>query len=44
MPSGAPRLGGDSSIIGKTMPLGTRARDRGGVLPPKLQFPIGGIG
>jgi predicted permease len=38
------RLGGDSSIIGKTMPLGPGVATVAGVMPPNLQFPIGGIG
>lgn len=38
------RLGGDSSIIGKTMPLGTGQATVAGVMPPSVQFPIGGIG
>jgi putative ABC transport system permease protein len=38
------RLGGDSSIIGKTMPLGTGEATVAGVMPPGVQFPIGGIG
>ena len=38
------RLGGDSSIIGKTMPLGTGQATVAGVMPPNVQFPIGGIG
>ena len=38
------RLGGDSSIIGKTMPLGTGEATVAGVMPANLQFPIGGIG
>jgi len=38
------RLGGDSSIIGKTMPLGTGTATVAGVMPPNVQFPIGGIG
>ena len=39
------RLGGDSSIIGKTMPFGTTSvATVAGVMPPGLQFPIGGIG
>ena len=39
------RLGGDSSIIGKTMPLGTTSvAIVAGVLPPNVQFPMGGIG
>jgi putative ABC transport system permease protein len=38
------RLNGDSSIIGKTMPLGTGTATVGGVMPPGFQFPIGGIG
>ena len=38
------RLGGDSSIIGKTMPLGSTVATVGGVMPPSVQFPIGGIG
>ena len=39
------RLGGDSSIIGKTMPLGANSvATVAGVMPPNVQFPIGGIG
>ncbi|HSE52642.1 MAG TPA: ADOP family duplicated permease, partial [Gemmatimonadales bacterium] len=38
------RLGGDSSIIGKTMPLGNAVATVAGVMPPGVQFPIGGIG
>src|SRR5687767_7976503 len=39
------RLGGDSTIIGKTMPFGTASvATVAGVLPPGVQFPIGGIG
>ncbi len=38
------RLGGDSSIIGKTMPLGTGEATVAGVMPAGVQFPIGGIG
>src|SRR5687767_8355781 len=40
------RLGGDSSIIGKTMPMGTggAVATVAGVMPPSVQFPIGGIG
>ena len=39
------RLGGDSSIIGKTMPFGTTSvATVAGVLPPNVQFPMGGIG
>jgi predicted permease len=38
------RLGGDSSIIGKTMPLGNATATVAGILPPGVQFPIGGIG
>ena len=38
------RLGGDSSIIGKTMPLGNTVATVAGVMPPGVQFPIGGIG
>ena len=38
------RLGGDSSIIGKTMPFGTGVATVAGVMPPNVQFPIGGIG
>ena len=38
------RLGGDSSIIGKTMPLGSGVATVAGVMPPDVQFPIGGIG
>jgi putative ABC transport system permease protein len=38
------RLGGDSSIIGKTMPIGAGSATVGGVMPPGVQFPIGGIG
>ena len=39
------RLGGDSTIIGKTMPFGTSSvATVAGVLPPDVQFPIGGIG
>jgi putative ABC transport system permease protein len=40
------RLGGDSSIIGKTMPMGTAGASAtvAGVMPPNVQFPIGGIG
>src|SRR5688500_12907922 len=38
------RLGGDSSIIGKTMPIGNSVATVAGVMPPNVQFPIGGIG
>jgi putative ABC transport system permease protein len=38
------RLGGDSSIIGKTMPLGSGTAMVGGVMPANVQFPVGGIG
>jgi putative ABC transport system permease protein len=39
------RLGGDSTIIGKTMPFGTASTATvAAVLPPDVQFPIGGIG
>jgi putative ABC transport system permease protein len=39
------RLGGDSTIIGKTMPFGTTSTATvAAVLPPDVQFPIGGIG
>jgi len=40
------RLGGDSSIIGKTMPFGSGGgvATVAGVMPPGVQFPIGGIG
>ena len=39
------RLGGDSTIIGKTMPLGTSSvATVAAVLPPDVQFPMGGIG
>src|SRR5687767_6493431 len=38
------RLGGDSSIIGKPMPLGNATATVAGVMPPGVQFPIGGIG
>src|SRR5687768_1048509 len=38
------RLGGDSSIIGKPMPLGNATATVAGVMPPNVQFPIGGIG
>jgi len=39
------RLGGDSSIVGKTMPFGTSSvATVAGVMPPNVQFPIGGIG
>ena len=39
------RLGGDSSIIGKTMPFGTNSTATvGAVMPPDVQFPMGGIG
>lgn len=38
------RLGGDSSIIGKTMPIGTTTAIVAGVMPANVQFPIGGIG
>ena len=39
------RLGGDSTIIGKTMPLGANGvATVAGVMPPNVQFPIGGIG
>ena len=39
------RLGGDSSIIGKTMPFGTSSvATVAGVMAPSVQFPIGGIG
>src|SRR5688572_8047593 len=40
------RLGGDSSIIGKTMPFGSggSVATVAGVMPPGVQFPIGGIG
>ncbi len=38
------RLGGDASIIGKTMPLGTGVATVAGVMPAGVQFPIGGLG
>ena len=38
------RLGADSSIIGKPMPLGNAVATVAGVMPPGVQFPIGGIG
>jgi putative ABC transport system permease protein len=38
------RLGGDSSIIGKTMPFGNGVATVAGVMPANVQFPIGGIG
>jgi putative ABC transport system permease protein len=40
------RLGGDASIIGKPLPLGTAGTVAtvAGVMPPDAQFPIGGIG
>ena len=38
------RFGGDSSIIGKTMPFGTDVALVAGVMPADVQFPIGGIG
>ena len=39
------RLGGDSSIVGKTMPFGvSSAATVAAVMPPGVQFPIGGIG
>src|SRR5688572_4928040 len=37
-------LGADSSVIGKTMPLGSGVATVAGVMPPNVQFPIGGIG
>jgi putative ABC transport system permease protein len=38
------RLGGDSSIIGNTMPLDGSVVTIAGVMPPDVQFPIGGLG
>jgi putative ABC transport system permease protein len=38
------RLNSDSSVIGKTMPLGSGIATVAAVLPPNVQFPIGGIG
>ena len=38
------RLGGDSSIIGKTMPFGSGVATVAGVMPAGVQFPMGGIG
>jgi putative ABC transport system permease protein len=38
------RLGGDSSIIGKPMELGIGVATVAAVMPPTVQFPIGGIG
>ena len=39
------RLNGDSTIIGKTMPFGTTSvATVAAVMPPDVQFPIGGIG
>ena len=38
------RLGGDSSIIGKTMPIGATTATVAAVMPPNVTFPIGGIG
>jgi putative ABC transport system permease protein len=38
------RLGGDSSIIGKTMPFAGTVATIAAVMPPGVQFPIGGIG
>jgi putative ABC transport system permease protein len=39
------RLNGDSGIIGQTMPFGTTGTATvAGVLPPGMQFPLGGIG
>ena len=38
------RLGGDSGIIGKTMPLGATTATVAAVLPPSVTFPMGGIG
>lgn len=37
-------LGADSSVIGKTMPLGSGVATVAGVMPPNVQFPIGGVG
>jgi predicted permease len=37
-------LGGDSTVIGKTMPIGTTNATVAAVMPPTVQFPIGGIG
>jgi putative ABC transport system permease protein len=39
------RLGGDSTIVGKTMPFGVSSvATVAGVMPPSVQFPIGGVG
>ena len=39
------RLGGDSTIIGKSIPMGsTGSAVVAAVMPPNFQFPIGGIG
>lgn len=39
------RLGGDSAIVGKTMPFGVSSvATVAGVMPPSVQFPIGGVG
>src|SRR4051812_39548897 len=37
------RLGGDASIVGKTMAFGSGVATVAGVMPPDVQFPIGGI-
>jgi predicted permease len=38
------RFGGDSSIIGRTIPFGGVDATVAGVLPADVQFPIGGVG
>src|SRR5215212_1255122 len=38
------RLGADPSIVGKAMPLDGGVATIAGVMPPNVQFPIGGIG
>jgi putative ABC transport system permease protein len=38
------RLGGDSAIVGKTIPFASGVATVAGVMPPGVQFPIGGIG
>jgi predicted permease len=39
------RLGGDTSIVGKTMPFGVSSvATVAGVMSPTVQFPIGGVG
>jgi predicted permease len=38
------RFGGDSAIVGKTIPWGNDVATVAGVMPADVQFPIGGIG